>query len=240
MSKVVGHTNLQSVADNIWLMDGDCVDFFGFPYPTRMVIVRLNSGGLWVWSPIRYSSEAASQLLALGTIEHFVSPNKLHHLYLSEWSRAFPEAKIWGPRSTIRKRSDLHFQSPLDELAPKDWAEEIEQEWFNGSVFMDEVVFFHRESKTIILADLSENFGESFITAHWKTWQRVFARVWGIVEGKGYAPLEWRITFFRKRSTKLSKQRVLAWKPVRVIVAHGSWQRQNGQAYLEKSLSWIR
>jgi len=209
MSKVVGHTNLESVADNIWLMDGDCVDFFGFPYPTRMVIVRLNSGGLWVWSPIRYSSEAASQLLALGTIEHFVSPNKLHHLYLSEWSRAFPDAKIWGPRSTIRKRSDLHFQSPLDELAPKDWAEEIEQEWFNGS-------------------------------AHWKTWQRVFARVWGIVEGKGYAPLEWRITFFRKRSTKLSKQRVLAWKPVRVIVAHGSWQRQNGQAYLEKSLSWIR
>lgn len=44
---------LIEVADRLWLVDGEIVSFYGFPYPTRMVIARLDNDALWVWSPVK-------------------------------------------------------------------------------------------------------------------------------------------------------------------------------------------
>jgi len=228
------------VAENVWIIEGECVNFYGFAYPTRMVVIRLRSGDLWLWSPIRYTAAIADVLSPLGTVAHIVSPNKIHHLFISQWHNVFSNAKIWGPKSTIEKRNDLRFQPPLSDLAPIEWRDEIEHVWFNGSISMDEVVFFHRQSRTVIVADLSENFSEAFLMAHWKPWQRSLARLWGIVEGKGFAPLEWRLSFFKKRITRAAKNRVLEWNPEKVIMAHGQWQQHNGREFLERSFSWIR
>lgn len=231
--------HLEAVADGIWLAEGDVVDFHGFPYPTRCVVIRLGGGDLWVWSPIRLSPDLKAGIERLGRPRHLVSPNKLHHLYLADWRAAYPDALLWGPRSTARRRPDLHFQSPLGDTPPPAWADAIDQVWFNGSPAMDEVVFFHRASRTAILADLSENFDAAFLAAHWRGWQRWIARRWGIVEGHGYAPLEWRLTFFKRRATRLARDRVLAWNPARVIVAHGHWQRRDGRRYLERAFRWL-
>ncbi|MBO6512109.1 MAG: DUF4336 domain-containing protein, partial [Roseibium sp.] len=78
-----------------------------------------------------------------------------------------------------------------------------------------------------------------FLARHWKPWQRVIARLWGIVEGKGYAPLEWRLSFFNRATARKCKDSILAWKPDRVVMAHGEWVRENGTAFLKKSLSWV-
>jgi hypothetical protein len=67
--------------------------------------------------------------------------------------------------------------------------------WFRGSPLLDEIVFFHRPSRTAVLADLSENFEEAFLRRHWSWWQRPIARLWKIVEPYGYAPLEWRLSW---------------------------------------------
>ncbi len=230
---------LELVGENIWVVDGECVNFYGFAYSTRSVIIRLKNHDLWIWSPIALSDNLKLHIEKLGKPKHLVSPNKIHHLFLSQWSKAYPEAIVWGPQSTISKRQDLTFAEALTDHSPSDWQDEIDQVWFNGSPAMDEVVFFHKASRTVILADLSENFGEAFLKTHWSRWQQMLARFWGIVEGKGYAPLEWRLSFFNRRSTKKSRDRLLAWNPDKVIMAHGVWQRQNGRAYLEKSFSWI-
>lgn len=230
---------IEVVDNNIWVVDGECVNFYGFAYSTRCVIIRLDNQDLWVWSPIALSKKLKLQINKLGTPKHLVSPNKIHHLFLSEWSKAYPKVKLWGPQSTISKRDDLIFEGALTDESPPAWRGEIEQIWFNGSPAMDEVVFFHYESSTAILADLSENFSESFLKRHWSRWQQILGRIWGIVEGKGYAPLEWRLSFFNRRETKKSRDRLLALNPKKVIMAHGVWQRKNGRAYLEKSFSWI-
>ena len=65
------------------------------------------------------------------------------------------------------------------------------------------------------------------------------ARLWGIVEGRGRAPLEWRLSFLNRRSARRARDRVLAWNPQRVIMAHGAWQGRDGRRHLERSLSWI-
>ena len=230
---------IEPVDENIWVVEGDCVNFYGFSYPTRSVIIRLENGGLWIWSPISLNGTLKTEIEQLGRPEFLISPNKIHHMFLQDWAAAFPKATLWGPLSTIEKRTDLSFEEPLTNVAPEMWDSELDQAWFDGSFSMDEIVFFHKASRTAILADLSENFGEAFLNAHWKKWQRVLARLWGIVEGRGYAPLEWRLSFLNRRATKRTRDRVLAWNPERVIMAHGEWQRSDGRAFLEKSLSWV-
>lgn len=231
--------DLVEVEENIWIVDGDCVNFYGFAYPTRMVVIRLKCGSLWIWSPIEYSEDIGKLLMPLGPVTHLVSPNKIHHLFLSQWHEVYPVAKLWGPQSTIQKRKDLVFQPALVDHSPKEWKDELDQIWFNGSFSMDEIVFFHRSSSTIILADLSENFSETFLLARWKPWQRSLARMWGIVEGKGFAPLEWRLSFIKRRATRKAIAEMRSKQPERVVMAHGEWQRENGKAYLEQSFAWL-
>jgi len=232
-------SRLKQVAADIWLSEGDTVNFYGFPYPTRCVIVRLKDDKLWIWSPIALSDELKSEIEALGQPGHLVSPNKIHHLYLQHWKQAYPAALLWGPQSTINKRTDLKFETPLEEAPPPQWHDEFDQAWFRGSKFMDEIVFFHRKSKTVILADLSENFSDDFMQKHWSGWKRIIARLWGIVEGKGYAPLEWRLSFISRSYLRQARDKVLGWNPTRVIMAHGKWQNSNGRQYLEKAFEWI-
>lgn len=231
--------SLESIGQSIWLAEGEIVSFYGFPYPTRCVVVRFRDDALWIWSPIKLTQNLRDEVSALGQVSHLVSPNKIHHLYLQEWKDAYPEAQLWGPASTIRKRSDLAFEAPLTDLPPPAWCEEIDQSWFRGSPALDEVVFFHRLSSTAIVADLSENFGEDFLVKHWSPWARTIARACKITSGYGYAPLELRLTWFNRKPARAALERVLAWEPKQVVMAHGEWQEQNGRAYLEGAFSWL-
>lgn len=48
IDRAIGHRGegkpVQQVDTDIWLAEGETVDFYGFPYPTRSVIVRLPEG----------------------------------------------------------------------------------------------------------------------------------------------------------------------------------------------------
>jgi hypothetical protein len=230
---------LEQIGIDIWVAEGEIVNFHGFPYPTRAVIVRLEDGALWVWSPIRLTPELQSEVDDLSGVTHLVSPNKIHHLYLADWLHAYPQAALWGPQSTIDKHKDLRFREALGDTPPSEWGAGIEQFWFRGSFAMDEIVFFHRPSRTAILADLSENFSEAFLRRHWSWWQRRLATIGGITEGKGLAPLEWRWSFWRRQHARVARDRLLACEPEKVIMAHGEWRRSNGRAFLEQSLAWL-
>ena len=230
---------LEAIGTSIWLAEGDIVDFYGFPYPTRSLIIQLANGDLWIWSPIRLEPDLAQEVEALGPVTHLVSPNKIHHLYLQDWQVAYPRARLWGPQSTIDKRTDLRFEAALTDTSPPDWQNEIDQFWFTGSPALDEMVFFHRASRTAILADLSENFTDTFLREHWRLWQRTIARWWKIVEPFGYAPLELRLSWFKRAAARKALGRLLESDPEQVIVAHGEWQREGGKAYLQSAFRWL-
>lgn len=76
---------LKPLGRGLWIGEGPVVPFFaGFPYPTRMVVIRLGDGGLFVWSPVALTDTLRAEMDALGPVRHLVSPNLLHHLYLGE------------------------------------------------------------------------------------------------------------------------------------------------------------
>jgi hypothetical protein len=230
---------LEKIADRLWLTEEEIVNFHGFPYPTRSVIARFDNGELWVWSPVRLAGALKPQVDGLGRVAHLVSPNKIHHLYLADWKEAYPHAQLWGPQSTISRHPELIFQAPLQDTAPVAWQSDIDQAWFQGSFAMDEVVFYHRPSRTVILADLIEAFSDQFLRKHWSWWQRPLAALDGIVAHKALAPLEWRLSFLHRAPARAARAKVLGWACEQVIMAHGEWQRSGGHAYLEQSLAWL-
>ena len=232
---------LELMGDRLWIAEGPIVDFHSFPYPTRTVVARLENGDLWLWSPIPPEPHLRQAVEALGRPAHLVSPNKIHNLFLGDWAALYPGAKIWGLPSVIRKRPDLRFAGALGDRPPEAWGGEIDQVVFRGSPFMDEVVFYHRPSGTAIFADLIENFPLDFLyrTQGWRGWRAKLARLWGITEPSGMAPLEWRWSFLRRAPARAALDRVLDWNPQRVVMAHGNCVHGGGRDFIRRSFRWL-
>ena len=230
---------LEQLGPDIWIADGGIVSFFGFDYPTRMAVVRLEDGSLWVWSPIALTTELEQEVRALGPVRHLVSPNKLHHLFLGAWKANFPEAKRWGPPSTVARFADLGFSGTLADDAPPDWAGQVDQYYFDNSRFLDELIFFHRKSRTAIIADLSQPFSAEFLRSHWPSWLRWLAKCAGMIEGRGHPPFEVRFSFRHRAAARAKVRALIAEGPERVVVAHGEIARSGGTDFLRRAFSWL-
>src|SRR5262249_49817635 len=66
------------------------------PFTTRMTVVRLSNGDLFLQSPIKFDEALASELQRMGTIRHLVSPNQFHYAHIGAGSKAFPDAISWA------------------------------------------------------------------------------------------------------------------------------------------------
>jgi hypothetical protein len=230
---------LEQLAEALWIADGGIVSFHGFAYPTRMAVVRLADGGLWLWSPVALTPALAAAVSALGPVAHLVSPNSLHYLFLGEWRRAFPEARLWGPAATVARCGDLAFAGTLADQPPAPWAGQIDQFHFANSRFVEELIFLHRASGTALIADLSQTFGAAFLKDHWPWWLRRIARLSGMVEGRGYPPIDYRLSFRHRRSARPKIRALIAAHPRRVVVAHGEIVRDGGEAFLRQAFGWL-
>ena len=230
---------LEQLGPDLWVADGGIVSFFGFDYPTRMAVVRLEGGGLWLWSPIEPSSDLVEEVTALGPVRYLVSPNKLHHLFLAAWKAKFPDAKLCGTASTAARFSKMDFTGTLADDPPPDWAGQIDQYYFPNSPLLDELIFFHRKSRTAIIADLSQPFSENFLKRHWPPWLRWIARRARMVQGWGYAPMELRFTFRRRAAARAKVRALIDEAPERVMVAHGEIVRTGGAEFLRRAFSWL-
>ena len=78
---------MQEWADNIWISDAP-LKFKGATMTTRMTIIKLSNGKLFVHSPVSINDEIRGEVDALGPVAHIVSPNKFRHLYIGEWAGA--------------------------------------------------------------------------------------------------------------------------------------------------------
>ena len=230
---------LEPLGPNLWFADGGVVSFNGADYPTRMAIVRLADGGLWLWSPVQKTAAVQREVQALGPIRHIVSPNKLHYLFLSEWQAAFPDARLWGTAATIAKCRNLDFSGALADEPPADWNGQIDQFYFTNSPFLDELIFFHRASRTAMIADLSQTFSEAFLKDHWPWWLRQIARLSKMTEGWGYPPIDYRISFRHRASARPKIRALIQEHPEHVVLAHGEVVRILGEPFLQRAFSWL-
>ncbi|GLS90093.1 hypothetical protein GCM10007916_11600 [Psychromonas marina] len=227
---------MRNLATNIWIFEGESVPFLGFPFTTRMTVIKLSNDELWVHSPIKLTVTIQAQIQSLGNVKYLIAPNHLHHLFLAEWQRMYPQASSYGTDEVIKKRDDITFDASLNKDKPWPWDENIQQVLFSGSPLMQECVFFHRAERVLIVTDLIENFsGNDF-----NYWQRMVAKMVGILAPHGKMPLDWRLSFmFAKSQARQQLSIIFAWQPKMVIMSHGIIVEQDAHAFLKRSFSWL-
>ncbi|HEY2532443.1 MAG TPA: DUF4336 domain-containing protein [Xanthobacteraceae bacterium] len=209
-----------------------------WPFTTRMTVVQLQSGDLFLHSPTAYDAALANRLQSLGRVRHLVSPNRGHYAHIGEWQRAFPNAIAWAsPRVRERARAqriDIHFDGDLGPNAPNEWHDDMDQAIIPGAV-LHEVVFFHRRSKTLILADTIMNFELERMRQPY----RFIARVGGICSPSGGMPFDLRLALWPSRDkVRRTYERIMAWQPERIILSHGRCFETNGTAAIRRAFSW--
>lgn len=236
---------LKKVADNIWIADGEMIKMrvagVGIPFPTRMTIVKLNDTDLWCHSPIKPDEQLLKEINTLGEVKHLISPNKIHYAYIEDWKKLYPHAVAWSSPG-VEKRAQsqnitVKFDRALENKSPAEWSNDIDQLIFRGSRVIEEVVFFHNPSKTLILTDLIENFELERTPS--RLWRSTY-KLAGIADPDGKTPIDMRLTFLgQKEKARQCYLRMLKWKPEKVILAHGRWYNKNGTQELERAFKWL-
>lgn len=235
---------LKPVADNIWIADGNIVymsmGIVKIPFSTRMTVIRLPDGGLWCHSPIEPNNDLLAQINSLGEVKHLVSPNYIHYVHIAEWKRIYPRATCWASPN-VRERAAAQnvtviFDRDLSDEAPPEWSGVINQHIFKGSRIMQEVVFFHHDSKTLVLTDLIENFEIDKMGF----FQRWLTKLAGNADPDGKAPIDMRLTFSDRKAARNSLDYILAWQPEKIILAHGRCYFENADKELKRAFRWLK
>ncbi|KAK1698190.1 hypothetical protein QYE76_014887 [Lolium multiflorum] len=159
----------EAVKGSVWLFEQEqALGFSSVSTNTRMTVVKLRSGGLWVHAPIAPTKECIHLIKELGApVEHIVLPTFAyeHKVFLGPFSRKFPKAQVWvAPRQwSWPVNLPLEFfgvfrSKPLeDEDDGTPWAAEIEQKVLSspevGIGPYVEVAFYHKPSRTLLVTD---------------------------------------------------------------------------------------
>lgn len=144
---------LINVTENLWTVPSPLAVFGIIQLNTRMTIVRLENGGLWIHSPVKWSPELNAQITKLGPIDYIVAPSCFHHMFVGPWKEHHPTAKICAPKGLLKKRDDL----TIDHILQADtelWPNEIDYFEIKGMPIVQEHVFFHRSTQTLVITDL--------------------------------------------------------------------------------------
>ena len=223
---------LHKLAENLWTIERP-QRFWGLEVGCRMTVMRLEDGSLFLHSPVALDAQLRRELDGLGTVRHAVAPNRFHHLYAGDVARAYPEARLWVAAGVERKRPDLEIAGVLTDDAPGEWKREVDQLYFRGRPFENEVVFLHRASRTLVLCDLAFNFGP---TAPIVT--RVVLTLVGGYGGFRTTRLD-PLLIRDRGAARRSLEQILAWDFDRVVVAHGNVLERGGRDLLRAGYSWL-
>lgn len=232
---------LKPVTDDLWIVDGPPIRFgplfFKMPFPTRMTIMRLNGGDLFIHSPTPLTSGLKTEIEALGTPRWIIGPNRIHYWWIPEWRRSFADAEVYlAPRIKEQAAGRIDFDSlPLDKVDGYPWDGDVGTLPVAGD-FMTEVEFFHRPSRTLILTDFIENFEPSKLgpLACGLTW------IGGVQDPDGQMPRDMRWTFAKQKpELRAAVEKMISWNPERIILAHGRWYQSNGTDELRRAFRWL-
>ncbi len=120
--------------------------------PARTVVVKLEAAVVMI-SPSQSLQSLEKELAALGPVTDIVAPNIFHNLGIAGAKTQYPTATLWGVLGVEKKLKG----TKIDKLLPTDewpYHEELPAFQIDGQPKINETVFFHVESKTLIVQDL--------------------------------------------------------------------------------------
>ncbi len=129
----------------------------------------------------------------------------------------------------------LPLTGTLGDFPASGWARDIDQMVFRGNPLIEEVIFFHRGSRTLILDDLIQ-------ISHRTDGKRLrsrLLRVAGVAYPYGGVPLDIEMSFIDRDRARESLERLLSWDFDKVIIAHGRCIEHDGKEFIEHAFRWL-
>lgn len=221
------------VPDAIWVSERP-VWFSGVRLRARSTVVRLEDGALLVHSPPEPTEAFCAALRALGELRWIVVPNCFHHLGAPATAARFASAKVVGPPSAPAHNAKLQLHLGLTDDAFLGAVKELEAIPLEGCPFLDETVFFHRPTGSLIGADLVLSAGPR---DHW-TW-RWAARLTGCYENVRPPP-DVRKKTKPSEAAARSIDRMAALPLKRLLVAHADTIEERPSEQLLDAWRFVR
>lgn len=200
-------------------------------FTTRMTVVRLDDGSLWVHSPIAPTPELIEAVHAVGPVRYVIAPNKTHHLFFLPFMAAHASATGFIARGLAAKRSDLKGYATIPGEPP--WGGQLQGYFMEGLPVLHETVFFHAPTGSLIVTDLLACFSlrHRGLTA-------LASRLLGV---RGRLGMTRTMKFATRDRQALSRSVApLLGLPVqRVIVAHDEIVEERPVEKLTQAFAWL-
>ena len=227
----------QEFAKNVLIIDGPPVRDMGFMFTTRMAVVKLSDGSLWVNSPVSVAFDTLKRITELGPVRYLLAATPRHAWRLAAWHSLFPEAQLWAPRPTpfTLKKGHLLFTGILGDEAPQAWKDDFDQLAFKGNPLIEEVLFFHKQSRTVILDDLIQIHP----MAKGKPFRNALLKLGGVASPDGGVPLDIRLSFTNRDLARQSLEKLLSWDFDKLIIAHGVCITRDAKPFVERAFRWL-
>jgi hypothetical protein len=225
-------STLEQLAPDLWVATRPLKLIVG-DIGTRMTVIRLRDGGLFLHSPVHLDEKTREALDALGPVRAVVAPNLHHHLFIRDYADAYPRARFYAAPGLRAKRPQTRFDDELGDEAPPEWRGEIEQLIFQGAAPISEVVFLHKATRTLLLTDLAFN-----VPAGRTGSAGIF---YWLVGAKGrFGPHRVvRMGIRDRRAARTSLDAMLRWDFSRITVTHGEVLATNGKEHLAAGFSFL-
>lgn len=221
---------LQEIAANLWHVPHS-FKIAGADVSTRMTIVRLSDGKLWLHSPVPLTDALRQQIDALGEVAYIVAPSKMHHLYLAPCAAAYPKALLFGAPGLAKKRPDVAGLRTLGPVSEPGWQQDLEQLQVRGLPIGNEVLWLHRPSRTLIVTDLCQFWDGKLPFA-----AAVYATITG-VRKRLAVPYTVRMVIKDKQALADTARQILQWPFERVVMAHNAIIERDAHPAMTRALS---
>lgn len=199
--------------------------------PIRSVVVKDDRRMILI-SPIRFDDAQIARLRGIGEVTDIVAPCLFHHLSIPHAMKLFPKATVWGVPGFEKKRPDIAWTKTL---TPETWIHGDLLKVFpiDGTPAMNEIVFLHEDSGTLIATDLIFNLRRP------EGWSApLLLRLLGTYDGFAISRLLHLATKDRA-ALKTSLARVAALDFERIIMGHGEVVESGGKRMLLEAM-WLR
>ena len=223
---------LETINEHIYGLGGDLYMPGGVHFPVRMTIVRMPDNRLWLHSPVAIDDAMAAEINKLGEVAWLVAPNLLHHLYFKKAAARWPSAKTYCSPGLESKRKDIVFDHVLNEL-PAEWGDAFDMLRVDGVPKINECVFLHKQSQTLVVTDLVFNIAEP------RGWQSWLLLTMAGVKGRYGQSRVWRLFTKDRKAAGRTILQMLNWNFESVVMAHGAVVRSNAKQRTREGLHWM-
>jgi hypothetical protein len=96
-------------------------------------------------------------------------------------------------------------------------------------------VFFHVASRTLLFADLIQQFAPGSLSG----WRALVARLDLMMEPEPQVPRKFRVAFIDRGRARTAIHKILAWPAEQVVMAHAPAVPGDGQAFVARAFGWL-